>query len=226
MAPGRSRNRPGPLRPGPVLLSLALLAAACSSPGNGGAPGSGTTTRTGDTTAIGPVRIENQGGSMEGHTPRGFAGMGRGLFTGDDLNSRFPEGEGVQFFLTFSLPSGTAPPRRAVLSSDALRVSGTPFDDLGGIIADSIQYGTFGPQLFDLPTDGDPVTCRRLGDNGLRCDVTDLVRADIEAGASLTQFRLRFEVAADNDGRQDLAMFFLRDSNTNEPGIFSLELVP
>ena len=49
------------------------------------------------------VVVPNQGGNMEGHTPRGFRGMGTGLFTGDNLNPRFPEGDGVQIFLTFDL---------------------------------------------------------------------------------------------------------------------------
>ena len=49
------------------------------------------------------ILLQNQGGSMEGHTPRGFRGMGTGLFAGDNLNQRFPDGDGVQLFLTFDL---------------------------------------------------------------------------------------------------------------------------
>ncbi len=35
---------------------------------------------------------------------------------------------------------------------------------------------------------------------------------------------LQAEPVADADGNQDLAFFFLTDSNTNEPRIFHLEL--
>ena len=38
------------------------------------------------------------------------------------------------------------------------------------------------------------------------------------------QFRLRFDRAGDGDGSPDLAMFFITNSNTNEPGIFELEI--
>ena len=46
----------------------------------------------------------------------------------------------------------------------------------------------------------------------------------IGGGAERAQFRLRFDRVADDDGEPDLALFFLTDSNTNEPGIFQLEL--
>jgi hypothetical protein len=35
---------------------------------------------------------------------------------------------------------------------------------------------------------------------------------------------LRFDQAGDGDGRADLAMFFVTESNTNQPGIFTLTL--
>lgn len=57
------------------------------------------------------IVINNQGGNMEGHTPRGFQGMGVGLFAGDNLNPGFSNNDGVQFFLTFdlgSIPSGAS----------------------------------------------------------------------------------------------------------------------
>ena len=61
-----------------------------------------TVPSTGDASL--PLVVTNQGGSLEGHTPRGFAGTGTGLFAGDNLNPAFPEGDGVQFLLTFELP--------------------------------------------------------------------------------------------------------------------------
>ena len=64
------------------------------------------------------LTLENHGGSMEGHTPRGFQGSGAGLFAGDNLNRNFPNGDGVQIFLTFDLsgiPQGKV--ESAVLSA-------------------------------------------------------------------------------------------------------------
>ncbi|MEE9414622.1 MAG: hypothetical protein V3V01_05000 [Acidimicrobiales bacterium] len=175
-------------------------------------------------TVGGAVRIENQGGSLEGHTPRGFAGSGTGLFAGDNLNANFPEGEGVQIWLTFELPEGTAVPETALLTSNALSESGSPFTDLGALQAELVSYESFGPPLFDLVAEAPAVTCERVEVSGLSCDVSASARAAIEAGRSTVQYRLKFETVADGDGQQDLALFFLSDSNTNEPGIFALEL--
>ncbi len=48
--------------------------------------------------------------------------------------------------------------------------------------------------------------------------------APVGQGAAEIQFRLRFSSVADNDGQPDLALFYLTDSNTNEPGIFELSI--
>lgn len=200
------------------LVAVAIVAAACS------ADGSAPADRPDAATIDGLVRIDNRGDSVEGHTPRGFAGMGTGLFVGDNLNPGFPEGEGVQTFLTFDLPPDLAPPISATLTSDALEVTGSPFVDLGPLRAASVTYPAFGPEVFDTVPDSEPVTCERVGDTSISCDVTAAVVADLEAGATITQFQLRFDTPGDGDGRQDLAKFFITDSNTNEPGIFVLEV--
>jgi len=54
--------------------------------------------------------------------------------------------------------------------------------------------------------------------------VTDSVQSAFDAGETRFQFRLRFDQAGDGDGRADLAMFFVTESNTNQPGIFTLTL--
>jgi len=199
-----------------VVISLVLIAAACGSAG---------TTGTDDQTAgvDGNILIRNQGGTQEGHTPTGFAGTGTGLFAGDNLNPSFPEGIGVQIFLTFALP-GDLGVGRAVLSSNALHTIGSPFDDLGALLAEPVAYNAFGPELFDLPAVGEPVHCRVAGDTTVECDVTTPVQDAIGLGRQEVQFRIRFERAADNDGRADLALFYRSDSNTNEPGLFELQL--
>jgi hypothetical protein len=171
-----------------------------------------------------PFVVENQGGSLEGHTPRGFAGMGVGLFAGDNLNSGFPDGDGVQIWLTFDLPVGIDAPTSALLVSDVLSVEGSPFEDLGNLNAEPVLYEQFSASLFDLEAIGEPSICKRVGESQLECDVTDVVGSAVSAGQSRVQFRLKFDVIADGDGAQDLALFFITDSNTNEAGIFSLEL--
>ncbi len=199
-----------------LILSLTLVAAACTN---------ATVTPTTDTPpAAGPViSIANQGGPMEGHTPTGFAGMGTGLFVGDNLNLSFPEGQGVQTYLTFSLPTDVSI-SHARIASDALTTLGSPFGDLGTLLAQPVVYETFGPELFDLAASGDAVACRVTGDTSIECDVTAAVHGALAEGHDTVQFRLRFELPADNDGQPDLAMFYRSDSNTNEAGLFTLDL--
>jgi hypothetical protein len=198
-----------------ALASAGLfIATACSS-------ATGASTAEPTFTTPGLIAIANEGGAFEGHTPTAFPGMGTGLFAGDNLNAGFPEGVGVQTYLTFALPSGLDV-ASAQITSDALRVSGTPFEDLGPLVAEPVTYQSFGPELFDLAAIGPHAPCTVPAETSLRCDVTEAVRLAVEAGEATAQFRVRFEVAADNDGSQDLALFYRADSNTNEAGIFEL----
>lgn len=205
---------------------LTLLAAACGSELHDGESSEEAQfqNRTRDPDPGLPITVFNQGGELEGHTPRGFAGSGTGLFAGDNLNPNFPNDDGVQLWLSFALPTGTATPTRATLSSDALTVAGTPFEALGELRAAPVRYESFGPPLFAIEPDSAGVGCIRRGTSGLDCEVTAAVADALNDGRSTVQFRLRFETASDQDGRQDLALFFLTDSNTNEQGIFSLTL--
>ena len=212
-----------------LAVVLALLVSACASTDDPPAADDATVTdgsSTEDPAPSGalPIQIQNQGGSMEGHTPRGFAGSGTGLFAGDNLNPGFPDGDGVQIWLTFDISAGTPAPARAVLRSQVLTLRGSPFADLGTLEAEPVSYDSFGPNLFDHPSTGAAATCNRVGDGGVECDLTDAVVRAVDAGEDRAQFRLRFETAGDDDGEADLAMFFVNDSNTNEPGIFTLDL--
>jgi hypothetical protein len=171
------------------------------------------------------VSIPNEGGAREGHTPTAFAGMGTGLFAGDNLNPAFPDGVGVQTYLTFALPPDLTV-SAAQLASDALHVSGTPFEDLGPLLAEPISYETFGPVLFDLAAIGPFSECIVTDETSIRCDMTEAVRIALADGRTEAQFRIRFAVAADDDGLGDLALFFRADSNTNEAGLFELEITP
>lgn len=204
-----------------ALVALIILA-ACSGGSSADEPDSTAAARAVAAPLDAAVIISNQGGAMEGHTPLGFAGSGTGLFTGDNLNDGFPDGEGIQLLLTFDLPAEAPGMEAAILRSDALTVRGEPFSDLGDLLAEPVTYEEFGPSLFELRAVGEPVICERLDDDSVECDVTSAVASTVVDGRS--QFRLRFERAGDSDGATDLAMFFLTDSNTNEPGIFTLEL--
>jgi len=199
---------------GAVALLIALVAAACAGTANPGNGEQGTQVPT-------SISIPNEGGANEGHTPIGFPGTGTGLFIGDNLNPGFPDGDGVQTYMTFTLPD-LADIRNAELRSDLLQTSGTPFDDLGDLLAERVEYSTFGPDLFDLPASGDPTRCTVIDDSVVACDVTSAVQAAVANGDSTVAIRLRFERVADNDGQPDLAMFYRTDSNTNEPGLFEL----
>lgn len=212
-----------------IASAAALLLAACGSSATSAAEEADTSAAPAaeaEASALAsPISIQNDGTSQwEGHTPRGFAGMGTGLFAGDNLNSGFPEGEGIQILLTFALPDGTGVPGTAVLNSEVLRESGNAFEALGELQAATVSYEQFGAELFNIEPTSDLTTCTRPGDGGFTCDVSQPVQDVIESGAERVQLRLTFEQLADNDGEQDLALFFITDSNTNEPGIFTLDL--
>jgi hypothetical protein len=199
-----------------LLVAMGLVVTACSGTVSTDtkSPGRSTT-----------YTIPNQGGTNEGHTPTAFAGTGSGLFAGDNLNPSFPDGVGVQLYLTFALPDD-ADVGSAVLTSEALKIAGSPFNDLGPLTAERVIYQSFGPELFDLAGTGQLSECTLVDDASIECDVTAAVHGAIDVGDTDAQFRIRFLEAADNDGEQDLAMFFSTDSNTNEAGLFELTITP
>ena len=179
------------------------------------------------------VVLKNQGGDMEGHTLRSFPGMGAGLFAGDNLNPGFPDGEGVQIFLTFDLNDislieiTSATLKLGDLQN--LHLSGSPFQDLGILRLEEVRYDNFSADLWNLETTGfnclfaqfvASETESILGP--FECDVASVVQRSLDSGYRYAQFRIFFDKAGDEDGVQDLAFFYITDSNTNEPGIFEL----
>ena len=173
------------------------------------------------------VVIRNRGGAMEGHTPRGFQGMGTGLFTGDNLNPRFPNGDGVQIFLTFDLSA--VPARKivsVVLRSDNVSIRGMPLKDLGALRAEEIRYAKFSSALWNLdPLPGGADCEFATSPNGpFKCALAETVQRSLNDSYPLAQFRLLLDRAGDNDGNPDMVAFFIADSNTNQPGIFELEV--
>ena len=169
------------------------------------------------------IVLRNQGGSMEGHTPRGFEGMGTGLFVGDNLNPNFPDGDGVQLFISFDM--GVIAKKdvtSAILRSEHAHSSGSPFN-LGVLNVEEIRYDSFSSTLWNLrPEEGFACIFSEILDDLYECDVTEVVKRSIKDGYGYAQFRLLFDEAGNKDGEQDLLMFYITDSNTNEPGIFEL----
>ena len=227
----------------PVLFYLAFILAACSASTDQGQPTHSTpsapsVSETAGTresaTAAEPdgsdtvtVVLHNQGGSKEGHTPRGFRGMGTGLFVGDNLNPRFPNGDGVQLFLTFDLievPAGKV--LSAVLRSDNAHARGTPFLDLGAVNAEEFRYDQFSSALWNLAPLPNGASCvfATQVDGPFSCDLTSALQRSLDDAYPFAQFRLRFDRAGDGDGFPDMLMFFIANSNTNQPRIFELEV--
>ena len=173
--------------------------------------------------------------SLDGHTPRGFQGQGGGLFVGDNLNPNFPEGDGVQVFLTVELDSGINDAdlldggwdvQTAVLSSDNVDVRGTPFEDLGALTAQEIRFDAFSNALWnaDVVDGGQSCTFATSADGPFECDLTEAVQRSLDDGLDRIQVRFRLDEAGDSDGNADMVLFFLSDSNSTQPGIFSLDI--
>jgi len=106
--------------------------------------------------------------------------MGTGLFAGDNLNPRFPEGDGVQIFLTFDLnavPAGKIV--SAVLHSNNVSIHGMPLKDLGALRAEEIRYDKFSSELWNLePLPGGAVCEFATSPNGpFQCDLAETVQS-------------------------------------------------
>lgn len=171
------------------------------------------------------VVLPNQGGAMEGHTPRGFRGMGTGLFAGDNLNPGFPNGDGVQIFLTFDLrdlPKGEV--LSAILRTGGVQVQGNPFRDLGALRGEEIRYRRFSSAIWNKAPKGASCLFADSRAGPFACDLTKAVQRSRADGYRYAQFRLRLDKAGDGDGRPDMVMFFKSNSNRNEPGIFELSV--
>ena len=171
----------------------------------------------------GEIVLPNQGNTMEGHTPRGFQGMGTGLFAGDNLNQSFPEGDGVQIYITFDIEEiAEKDITSAVVRSEHAHVNGSPFD-LGFLRIEPVRYDSFSSALWNLEAEeGLACVFAEASEGPYACDVTEAVKRSLSDGYPYAQFRLLFDEAGDGDGKQDLLMFYITDSNTNEPGIFEL----
>jgi len=163
---------------------------------------------------------------MGGHTPRGFRGQGAGIFVGDNLNPGFPNGDGVQAFISFDISELAAKDyQKATLFSPFLKVSGTPFEDLGKIVVEQIEFERFSSSLWDAPVETHVICDLAIAPDqtSASCDLSATVQAVLEEGKDQLQFRLQFESPSDNDGAPDLALFYKQNSNSNEGGVFQID---
>ena len=206
-----------------------LLLFACAPPG--------ATDDDDDAAPVGTAEFENFGdNSKEGHTPRGFSGQGTGLFVGDNINGGFPEGDGVQTFLTFDLTDGDGDDildgnlegadltvHSAVLTAADVSINGSPFDTLGDLLVEHVEFEDFGRDLFNLDTASDEGCVLADSEDGpFECDLAGLVQAQLDSGRMYVQMRILTEIAGDSDSTADMIVFNPDDSNTDEPGLFSL----
>jgi hypothetical protein len=166
-------------------------------------------------------------GDLEGHTPRGFQGQGAGMFVGDNLNSGFPEGDGVQMFLSMDISSDEDwDAHSATLSSTHFETQGDPYTDLGELVAEEIVFDAFSSALWDADVVAGGLECVFATDDDgpYSCDVTDAVQAALDEGRDLVQFRFRLDLAGDSDGMQDMVMFHKGDTNATAKRLFTLEV--
>jgi len=215
------RSPSGEIPPGSALIFVVDLVSIVPPPAPFAIP------TTGDD---GVVTIENQGGRFEGNLPWTTDGAGPGLFAGDNLSPEFPNDEGLAIYLAFSLAEvaqldAGLPIVRATLTSNALQVAGTPFEDLGALSAAPVDYDVFPPTIEEREPTLEPVACEMIIDEAtLTCDVTEALAAAAASGDDRINLTLKFAEASDGDGEPDIAVFFFTDPNTNDRGIFYLTI--
>lgn len=147
---------------------------------------------------------------------------------GDNLNPGFPDGDGVQMFLTFDISEISGSEVSSVtLKAKNVEVRGTPFKDLGNLVVERILYDTFSKELWNRDAQGDVCILASSQQDMYECDVFSVVSDAVATGQQYVQFRVRFAVAGDSDGTQDMIFFYKtspENSNKNESGIFELEV--
>ncbi|MCO4769500.1 MAG: zf-HC2 domain-containing protein [Deltaproteobacteria bacterium] len=211
-----------------AVLLLGLGVASLSGCPLGGASNDDDDEMGGDVETVSSENVGDE--SLEGHTPRGFQGQGTGLFTGDNINPNFPDGDGVQIFTTLEMPAeidADTAVHSAILRLPDYSTNGSPFADLGDLNAQEIVFDAFSSALWDAEVVADGADCVLGSEDGdlLACDVTTAVRNSIEVGRDSVQFRIRFDDAGDSDGSADLLVLNPSDSNEVIPGLVELDVV-
>ena len=92
--------------------------------------------------------------------------------------------------------------------------------------SEEIRYSKFYSALRNLETLSDGAVCEfATSPNGpFQCSLDETVQRSLDDSYPLAQFRLLMHRAGDADGIPDMVDFFVSNSNTNQPGIFELEV--
>lgn len=200
-----------------LLLSVALplLSGAC---GGGGADQVSVVTLVSEQIAEGSVWSD--GTVVTAGTPpfTPFSG---------DIDGYHPGVYARQFM---SFPLGRLPPEvrieSAILRVDLREVLGSPFLSHGPLLLEHLDYGdSLDAGDFDLTPLADGLVLSPHAAIGARSlDVTALVLADLRAGRTRFQFRLRFAtLTTDNDGENDCA--YVTDAENSATGLDDVPLL-
>jgi hypothetical protein len=188
------------------VVATSLLVTGC------GTSASNTVTLelTGDTTLDGAVRSN---GTV-------LAGVDKSNISTGDIDGDEP-GVGSRQFFSFilsAIPVGAVAIESARLQVKQEDADGDPFPTHGPVVVDHLVYG----DTLDASDYSASALTAALGpfsterSNGLRnLDVTAQVKADLVAGRTRSQFRLRFSLLdSDNNGRTERVHF--RDADNSE----------
>lgn len=146
------------------------------------------------------------------------------VFAGD-RDAAVP-GLNTRGFYTFDLstiPAGKSI-RSAKLKAIQSAVKGSPYTDLGNLVVDHLIYGTsLDSADYNLPSLSTAFAVLSDSSNlgSHLANVFQQVRADLQAGRTISQFRIRFsDKDGDNDGLEDNIM--LNDIDDDPPPIIIL----
>jgi len=122
-------------------------------------------------------------------------------------------GLNIRAFFTFDL---TSLPAGAVLRTAFLRiyqwdVVNSPYSTLGDLVVDHLVYGnTLDAADYDVAeiSRGFGVLSTDSTIETKQVSVLQQVQADLDAGRTVSQFRVRFAILSDNDGLPDFADFW------------------
>lgn len=149
-----------------------------------------------------PVLAEQSGAvRQDGEYYAGFVMAGD---AGVPANARW---KGFLSFALDGLPDGIVQMLQAEVVCDQIDVSGAPYEELGGLELHDVDFGVPDLVAFDAPSSGVVVTSAEAALGVESFDVSDAVQVDLDAAATLSQFRLEFPVASDFDDAYDYAMF-------------------
>jgi hypothetical protein len=114
----------------------------------------------------------------------------------------------------------------AVLRTEHDHLSGTPFAELGDLVAGELRDDTFSSSLRNLEAGAGGASCifATSAHGPVECDLSELVPSTLADDLSPAQPRPRFDLAGHSDGSQDLALFDIQASNEAQLVIFELEL--